>query len=93
MTSTTTITLARFVAGAFVAAGLAVGGSLGMADVAVADTRPSASENRESKRPSSTAARENAVGLNGNLSQRPATGTRLAQFSHLPFDPAMPGGD
>ena len=89
-------TLTRWIAGSFLAAGLAVGGSVGMAEVALADTRSSAGGNSDSQSKNDTTAakrdRQAQAGLNGNLPHRPTT-TKLDQFKHLPFDPAMPGGD
>ncbi len=98
-----TSTITRFAAGMFIAAGLAVGGSLGMADVAFADSstssegnsnRPKTSTEGHSNRQNTTVKRDRQaqVGLNGTLPQRPVT-TRPDQFKHLPFNPAMPGGD
>lgn len=91
MSSTITRSLTSLAAGALISAGLVVGGSLGMAHTAVADTRTSVADS-ESHRPAAKPARKAPAGLNGTLPQRPGT-DRLPQFSHLPFDPAMPGGD
>lgn len=94
MTSTFTHTSRRMISGSaywLAAAGLAVSGSLGLADVAVAaDNRPSAEADTSVQ--TTTHERKFQVGLNGNLPHRAGTGA-LDQFKHLPFDPAMPGGD
>lgn len=95
MTSTVTRTIARFAAGAVIAAGLAVGGSLGMTPVAVAETTTTSSNSdsqSQDQKKTTTRERKAPTGLNGNLPQRPASGGH-EQFKHLPFNPAMPGGD
>jgi hypothetical protein len=99
MNSMFSLTLTRWIAGAFLAAGLAVGGSVGMAEVALADTRSSGGSNSDSQSKNDTKTtkttkrdRQAQVGLNGNPPHRPVT-TRIDQFKHLPFNPALPGGD
>lgn len=94
-------TISRIAAGLLVTAGLAVG-SAAMAPVAYAESNTSvgADSSTERKKKSVTTPRSGPVGLNGN---RPQTSGKpgqfqyfpktLDQFKHLPFDPAMPGGD
>jgi hypothetical protein len=99
MTSTTTRKLALLTARVMIAAGLAAGASIGMAAIAVADTHNSVADthnsvDRDPSRMRITPTREQQypTGLNGNLPQRAAT-VPNDQFKHLPFNPAMPGGD
>ena len=99
MTSTKTRKLALLTARVMIAAGLATGASIGMAEIAVADTHNSGADNhnsvdRDPSRMRITTMREQQyqTGLNGNLPQRPVT-VLHDQFKHLPFNPAMPGGD
>lgn len=81
MTSTAT----RIVAGLIIAAGLAVGA----APVAAAESGPRG----DSTTKSDTRTSDSKTGLNGNLPGRSGSNASLNQFGHLPFNPAMPGGD
>jgi hypothetical protein len=98
MTSTKTRKLALLTARVMIAAGLAAGASIGMAAIAVADTHNSVADNHNSvdrdpsrMRITTTREQQYPTGLNGNLPQRPVT--VHDQFKHLPFNPAVPGGD
>lgn len=80
-----TTTVARIVAGLIIAAGLAVGA----APMAAAES----GTRGDSTTKSDTRTSDSKTGLNGNLPGRAGSGDSLNQFGHLPFNPAMPGGD
>ena len=92
MATTLTRKLALLTGRVMIAAGLAVGASIGMAEIAIADTHNSADRDPSRTRITTMREQQYQAGLNGNLPQRPVT-TVHDQFKHLPFDPSMPGGD
>lgn len=98
MATTLTRKLALLAGRVMIAAGLATGASIGMAAIAAADTHNSVADHnsvdRDPSRMRITTMRgqQYPTGLNGNLPQRPVT-VLHDQFKHLPFNPAMPGGD
>lgn len=83
-----TTTAARIVAGLIIAVGLTVGATPVAA--AEAGTR---GDSTTDTRTSNTRTSDSKTGLNGNLPGRAGAGASLNQFGHLPFNPAMPGGD
>ncbi len=92
-----TTTITRIAAGLLVGAGLAIG-STGLAPVAIADSdsgRSNTTSQSDGAKQKANPQRTGPIGLNGNRPPRQAKHfpARLDQFKHLPFDPAMPGGD